>query len=655
MGKKKNTEKKETVTERDEAQELSFARVYEGKLELPQALHQKIKEVSCLSDREEQQVYLLEEESGRRSILKIARGDKGVFLETEAENLRKIYFSFIPQVYACFQENGRTFLWKEYIAGDTLYEKVEQGGPLSEDEAGEIMVRLCRMLEQLHKCTPPLIHRDLKPQNIVVTPERNLFFIDMETIREYRETAEYDTVFMGTRKTAAPEQYGFRQTDCRTDVYSLGIVCLYLLTGSMDVQKDTIMEMLSPPFRQIIKTCTKLDPRERYQNCGELQAALQVAKTGAVPGQPKKIRKKNWIAAVAVADAAALALCFFVGRALWTSYQWENGEYHFASEFIEQAVRAQLGKERGPVTGAELELVNSLRICGDQILSQEAHHSSYMGYHSVDDMGVEGYGNIRSLEDCAHMKNLQTLVLDRQRITDLSPLEGLPLTFVSLCDNEISDVTPLAGCEYLRELYLDQTELEDLSQLTGFPQLNVLDISETRVTDLKPLEGLPLEMLIAQQIEVKNAEALVKLPLKTLHLIDGEQVEEAVGKIDTLQILTLPGYHSSTLEPLLGLKNITDLNLSYGKLGSIEGIEAFPGLRWLALEKTEVEDLSPLETCTGLESLSVINSDVMEFDVLNQLINLRNLDCDQVQEPLVYKAVPNPWFQISVYERNEES
>ncbi len=654
MGKKKNTEKKETVTERDEAQELSFARIYEGKLELPQALHQSIKEVSCLSGREDQQVYLLEEESGRRSILKIAQGDHGVFLETEAENLRKIYFSFVPQVYACFQENGRTFLWKEYIAGDTLYEKVEHGGPLSEGEAGEIMVRLCRMLDQLHKCTPPLIHRDLKPQNIVVTPERNLFFIDMETIREYRETAEYDTVFMGTRKTAAPEQYGFRQTDCRTDVYSLGIVCLYLLTGSMDVQKDTIMEMLSPPFRQIIKTCTKLDPRERYQNCGELQAALQVAKTGTVPGQPKKIRKKNWIAAVAAA-AAAFALCFFAGRALWTSYQRENGEYHFASEFIEQAVRAQLGKERGPVTGADLELVNSLRICGDQILSQEAHHSSYMGYHSVDDMGVEGYGNIRSLEDCAHMKNLQTLVLDRQRITDLSPLEGLPLISVSLCDNEISDITPLAGCEYLRELYLDQTELEDLSQLAEFPQLNSLDISETRVTDLKPLEELPLETLIAQQIEVKNAEALVKLPLKTLHLIDGEQVEEAVGKIDTLQILTLPGYHSSTLEPLLGLKNITDLNLSYGKLGSIEGIEAFPGLRWLALEKTEVRDLSPLEMCAGLESLSVINSDVMEFDVLNQLPNLQNLDCDQVQEPLVYQAVPNPWFQISVYERKEES
>lgn len=642
---------RETAGQED-VQETLFARIYEGNIELPKSLGKDVRELSCLSFQEEQQVYLLREEGGRRSILKAAAGSRREFLKAEAAALRKFHFSFTPEIYGGFQENDHFYLWKEYIAGDTLYEKVEREGPLTEGEAGRLMLRLCGMLEQFHKCDPPLIHRDLKPQNIVVTPEENLFLIDLETVREYRQEAGFDTVFVGTRQTAAPEQYGFRQTDCRTDIYALGVICLYLLTECMDAQREGVLELLSPPFREIVKTCTKLDPRERYQNCGELKAAVRVAMSGDIPGKRRK--KEKWRRAAAAAAIAAAGVCLFAGWRCWRYYQWKYGEYHFSSELIEQAVRTQLDREEGAITGEDLEYITFLRICGDEIMDGTIPHTSYCGYHAIDGNGVNSFGNIRSVEDCAHMKNLQTLILDRQRITDLSPLKGLPLVSVSLCANEITDIGPLSSCENLRELYLDETQLEDLSPLAGCSQLRTLDICSTGVTDLSPLKETELEALYAIDAQAGGLDALEGLPLKILDLDRVEGAEETAGQISTLERLTIRGYAFPDLEPILGLKNLSQLDLCGGEVESIEGLENFPHLTWLGIEDTKVADLTPLKDCEMLVDLSVLNSGAMEFEPLAACGNLKHLRCDEVQEPAVYKAVPEPWFEVEVLEREEE-
>ena len=135
------------------------------------------------------------------------------------------------------------------------------------------------MVGQFHQQKPSMIHRDIKPQNIVITKEKNLFLIDMGTVREYKEDIRQDTVFVGTKPTAAPEQYGYRQTDGRADIYALGVLYLFLLTGSLDVQCPKNWELLDEHVCAVIWKCTKMDPDDRYQSCEELKKAVCAGKS----------------------------------------------------------------------------------------------------------------------------------------------------------------------------------------------------------------------------------------------------------------------------------------------------------------------------------------------------------------------------------------
>lgn len=274
--------------------EQLFQEIYDNEGDtLPEPLCKKARIVSCLSAREGRKVYLLEDKEGRRSILKAAQGERAKFLTVEADALRSSEFSFLPRLYGFFEEDKAAFLWREYIAGDTLWEKVERDGAFAPDEAARILLRLCRLVGQFHACAQPLIHRDLKPQNFVLTEDDKLFLIDMETVREYREGAPYDTVFVGTRQSAAPEQYGYSQTDCRTDVYALGVLFLYLLTGSMDLHGEEL-RTLPETYRAIIKRCTRLDPAERFQTCRELRRAVEDVKNGLTPAEKGRAVSALW-------------------------------------------------------------------------------------------------------------------------------------------------------------------------------------------------------------------------------------------------------------------------------------------------------------------------------------------------------------------------
>lgn len=102
--------------------------------------------------------------------------------------LKEQLFSFLPEFKEYIEEENRGYLFREYIPGDTLWEKVNHQGPFKLQEANDIICRLCDMLTQFHEQEPPMIHRDIKPQNIVLTAEKNLFLIDLGTVREYKKT-----------------------------------------------------------------------------------------------------------------------------------------------------------------------------------------------------------------------------------------------------------------------------------------------------------------------------------------------------------------------------------------------------------------------------------------------------------------------------------
>jgi serine/threonine protein kinase len=129
----------------------------------------------------------------------------------------------LPKFKAAFENNRVLLTVRTYIEGVPLDHFVKKCA-LSETQIIALCVQLCDILSYLHGQDKPIIHRDIKPQNIIVQPDGTIVLIDFDIARQYREDAETDTQCFGTRLYAPPEQYGFSQTDCRADIYSLGVL-----------------------------------------------------------------------------------------------------------------------------------------------------------------------------------------------------------------------------------------------------------------------------------------------------------------------------------------------------------------------------------------------------------------------------------------------
>ena len=137
--------------------------------------------------------------------------------------LQVFSFSGIPQIHEFCETEEGLFLYEDYISGQTLQTVLDESFNLPEDAAVDIVCQLCDILSPLHRCDPPIIHRDIKPSNILLTPSDHVILIDFDASREFDAGKPEDTVLLGTREYAAPEQYGFGQSDARSDIYALGV------------------------------------------------------------------------------------------------------------------------------------------------------------------------------------------------------------------------------------------------------------------------------------------------------------------------------------------------------------------------------------------------------------------------------------------------
>ncbi len=189
-------------------------------------------------------------------------------------------FKGIPTVLECYRHDEDLVVVMEYIPGETLEDTVARCGP-SPELAADVFPRLCDAVSELHEgFDPPIIHRDLKPSNVILSG-RSLTVIDFGIAREYREGAESDTAHFGTRSFAPPEQFGFGQTTVRSDVYALGMVLFYCLTGktlcSTSRDEDLANSGIAGTVRDVIRTATSFDPENRYASCAILKDAFLAA------------------------------------------------------------------------------------------------------------------------------------------------------------------------------------------------------------------------------------------------------------------------------------------------------------------------------------------------------------------------------------------
>lgn len=229
----------------------------------------------------------------------LARGDRAATVakfQEEAELLRSLRHDNLPRVVDVFEFNRRHFLVMELIEGRTLTELLDaRGGPLPEKDVVDWGAQLCRVLAFLHTRQPPIIYRDLKPDNIMLDAATGrIKLIDFGIARRFKGGKRSDTFMLGTKGYAAPEQFGKAETDGRADLFALGATLHHLLTNENPTNRRlfdfTPLESyphlkLSRRTCEAINAVLALSPADRPANAATFYKAL-TGKTMPAPPPP---------------------------------------------------------------------------------------------------------------------------------------------------------------------------------------------------------------------------------------------------------------------------------------------------------------------------------------------------------------------------------
>lgn len=206
---------------------------------------------------------------------------QGLIVETDM--LKRLDHPHLPSIIDVIDGDGSFLIVMDFIEGKTLSDILKEYGAQPQESVIDWAKQLCDVLGYLHSRTPAIIYRDMKPSNVMLKPDGNVVLFDFGTAREYKSQNLEDTVCLGTRGYAAPEQYGGHgQTDARTDIYCLGATMYHLLTGHNPSEAPYEMypirhwnPSLSAGLEAIILKCTQKNPIDRYQSCAELLYALE--------------------------------------------------------------------------------------------------------------------------------------------------------------------------------------------------------------------------------------------------------------------------------------------------------------------------------------------------------------------------------------------
>ena len=629
---------------------------------LPEDMQEHWTVYECLKESEDSSTFLVKETAtGILCVLKWGRNRQTEFLRNEMEIMKKMAdrkLSGIPKAYRIFEENGEVYLVREYIEGMSLAQMVLQKGGISEAEICRISRKICQTAEQFQNPDEPMIHRDIKPENIVVTPGSEVVFIDFGTMRSYKKDGSRDTFVVGTRGTAAPEQYGYTQTDQRTDVYAIGQTMLYMVSESYEMNQLSECAV-SRRMKKIIEKACSFEPDKRYGDAAQLRRAVEKCQAN----NRKKVYKKAGAVFGLIAAGYILAIfspdgTVIENKRIETAEQSAaeeqiQAEIIFREELIEEAVRKELGLSKtDKITASMLENVRKLRIVGKEILDDE---DTFWGEGRHVDGKDSSFGSVRGnitdLSDLAQMVNLEELALCNQKIEDISGLKELPLKKLYLSKNMITDFSVLLNLIDLDTLCIMENPAENLSvigECTGILRLNIQGMN---LTDIDFLKNLSLDYLDMSNVEVENNifEPLTEMKkLDTLCMCDvNEAAAETLSQMSTLKALFMWG-DSTILENLKPLKGMTHLEtLAFTtQISSLEGIEQFPSLNFLSVSFSPVKDLSPVTGAKNLQVIDISNADIKNFEPLFGHSGLTEVHCTEEQKEEIMKIDSSPDFEI---------
>lgn len=258
-------------------------------------------------------------------------------LEIEANILKKLDHPVLPRIVDIIHYEENIYVIMDFIEGRTLTDILKEEGAQPQELVIEWAKQLADALDYLHSLDPPVIYRDMKPSNIMLKPEGTIKLIDFGTAKEFNQENIADTIALGTKGYAAPEQFGdasgrgIHNTDARTDIYSLGATLYHLVTGNNPSEPPYEMrpirewnKELSKGLEKIIETCIQPNPENRFQSCAGLIYALEHY------DELDEVHKRNSIKKVAIFVLSAFMM---IGCIMLTIMGYQGKERVLIQEY----------------------------------------------------------------------------------------------------------------------------------------------------------------------------------------------------------------------------------------------------------------------------------------------------------------------------------
>ena len=586
----------------------------------------------------------------RTNTLTIFTGSRGEFFQKglekfvdEARRLAKFWgFPGIVSVKDYFQGNKTAYIVMEFVQGQTLKELLRQRPDkrLPAAEVFAMMRPVMQSLEEVHKAG--LIHRDISPDNLMISSNGQVKLIDFGAARDFARDGEKSRSVLLKPGYAPSEQYRSRGNQGPwTDVYSLCATMYRAITGrvpeeSLDrMEEDTLkrpsqLGIAIPDWQEeALLQGLAVFQRDRFQSVEALETALYAEpeetknreenfhatqkkgkKDEETAGQQEKLpadpsRKKRRGPAVGAAAIllVILAICFLVPREERDNRKEEgqmqtiDAESEVSSETDSQESVQVINQETvsnsemdEPVVWTDKNLERFIRqglgkTEGDILKSDLAD----IRVLRIARTGVMLYESVEEDEGTLHGIGYER-VKEEEAITSLKDLKYFPnLTVLQVSSHKGVDISALSGLDSLTNLDLDYNDLTDISALSGLTSLTSLSLTMNYPTDLSPLSGLT---------------SLTSLDLGTNRLTD----ISALSSLTALTSLDLYSNDIADVTPLSGLTSLTSLDLG----------------------ANELTDISPLANLTSLEELCLsLNERLSSLEPLSQLSNLKDLDIDQ--------------------------
>lgn len=553
--------------------------IYEDSM--PQEFVSSYDILECLSSTNGCDTLLVRQKAtGQKLVAKCYSRESVLFDQTESVPLKNMESEAVPHFMGEYRNEKYRCILREYVIGVSLREFVKTNR-LTEEMIIDIAIKLANAIKVLHDQNPPIIHRDIKPQNIIIKDDGSLALIDFGISRVFKKDKTSDTLFCGTADFAPPEQFGFMQTDIRSDIYSFGVVLSWMITGRAKAIKKPLTKL-----ERIAAKCCSFSPNKRYKNDAALLFDLHKITQQYVDHKRSII--KRFAFAILVLAAALLIIGVPIRLAM------KNKSVSFQEPLIEEAVRTVLNEPNAPLTREDLENVTAIYIQANETYATSKEYYTEGGkWYDTDD---RIHGPLRSIADLKNMPNLSVVHIGAQYISDITPLKNLEyLQTVDFRSNYIKDLSPLSNMELLSDISFLENPLNGIEVIRTLPSLKFLNLSCTGNYDSSP---------------IKDLERLESLDIFT----DSDAYKYLSGMY--IADLTLGAAGQKDLECIRDVSYVQRLTIRWSDIRDISALTGRTDITYLNMESCKIDDLSPLFTIPNLVTVEMSSTAQSQIDEL---------------------------------------